>query len=96
MKTQKHISSQIDFANEGVQEFQKNTSLVGISQLKKQPVDQREFNSFSFNMAQKHIPEIKESLREYANQLIQDYEAKSKEGEETYHLNLHFVGICKK
>lgn len=95
-KTQKLFSTKADFVNEGVQEYHKNVGLAAISQIKKQSVNERDFSSFSFNIKNEDLPEIKETLKEFTFNLMKQYEAKSKEGDETYHLNLHFFGVSKK
>jgi uncharacterized protein (TIGR02147 family) len=95
-KTEKLFTTKADFVNEGVQEYHKNVSLAAISQIKNQTVDERDFSSFSFNIKNSDLCEIKETLKEFTFNIMKEYEAKSKEGDETYHLNLHFFGVSKK
>lgn len=51
--------------------------------------------SLSFNIKKKDLPKIKEYIREFSDQMVQNYEAKSGEGEETYHLNVQFFSLTK-
>lgn len=91
-----HIYTKNDIMDKAIQQYHMRMGQIAIDQIEKQPVEEREFSGVTFNIHKKDLPKIKEALREFSDQLIQSFEAKSKEGEETYHLNLHFFSLTKK
>ena len=78
-----------------VQLYHKKMGTLAIEQISEQHIDDREYNAISFNINKKDLPKIKEYIREFSDQMVQEFEAKSKEGEETYHLNVQFFSLTK-
>ena len=94
-KQLKHIYTAKDVMNKAAQEYHQKLCALASEQIESQPIENREYNGVTFNIKRKDLPKIKESLRELADQIIQDYEAPAGEGEETYQLNLHFFSLTK-
>jgi uncharacterized protein (TIGR02147 family) len=89
----KHISTAKDTMNKAIQEHHRKVLELAASEISKQDVEKREYNSVTFNIKKKDIPKIKAGLRELTDQIIQNYESKPGEGEETYHLSLQFFSL---
>lgn len=92
----RHIYTKNDIMNKAIQLYHKRMGEIAIDQIEKQAVEEREFAGVTFNIHRKDLPKIKEAIREFSDQLIQSFEANSKEGEETYHLNVQFFSLSKK
>lgn len=95
-KQVKHIYTKKEMMNQGIQLYHKEMIKLSNAMLEQQDVSEREYNGVSFNIKLKDMPKIKESIREFVDQLIQNYEAPSGEGEETYHLNVHLFRLSRK
>lgn len=95
VKQVRHMNTKNDIMNEAIREYHKAMGQIAINQIGKQAVEEREFSGVSFNIKKKDIPKIKEAIREFSDQIIQTYETKPKEGEETYHLNVQFFSLSK-
>jgi len=94
-KQVQHIYTAQEVMNKAVQEYHKKMGALAIEQVSQQDIMAREFNAISFNINPKSMPKIKEQIREFSDQLVQNFESKSKKGKETYHLNVQFFGLTK-
>lgn len=94
-KQVQHIYTAKEVMNKAVQEYHKRMGMHAIEEISKQDVEKREYNAISFNIHPKDLPKIKEQIREFSDQLVQNFEAKSGKGEETYHLNVQFFSLTK-
>jgi uncharacterized protein (TIGR02147 family) len=90
-----HIYTSKEVMSKAVQLYHKKMGALAIEQISEQSIDEREFNAISFNIKKKDLPKIKEFIREFSDQMVQNFEAKSGEGEETYHLNVQFFSLTK-
>lgn len=90
-----HIYTSKEVMNKAVQLYHKKMGALAIEQISEQSIDQREFNAISFNIKKKDLPKIKEFIREFSDQMVQNFEASSGQGEETYHLNVQFFSLTK-
>lgn len=90
-----HIYTSNEVMSKAVQLYHKKMGALAIEQISEQSIDEREFNAISFNIKKKDLPKIKEFIREFSDQMVQNFEAKSGEGEETYHLNVQFFSLTK-
>src|SRR5690606_34834094 len=66
-----HIYTKYDIMDKAIQEYHKKMGEVAVSQIARQAVEEREFSGVTFNIHKKHLPEIKEAIREFSNNLIQ-------------------------
>lgn len=94
-KQVQHIYTAKEVMSKAVQEYHKRMGALAIEEVSKQDITEREFNAISFNIDPKDLPKIKEQIREFSDQLVQNYESKSKKGKETYHLNVQFFSLTK-
>lgn len=95
VKQIKHIYTKNDIMNKAIREYHKTMGRFAIDQIDQQSVDDREFSGVTFNIHKKDLPKIKEAIREFSDQIVQNYEAQSKKGEETYHLSVQFFSVFK-
>ncbi len=95
VKQIQHIYTSKEVISKAVQLYHKKMGTLAIEQISEQHIDDREYNAISFNINKKDLPKIKEYIREFSDQMVQEFEAKSKEGEETYHLNVQFFSLTK-
>lgn len=90
-----HIYTAKEVMSEAVQLYHKKMGALAIEQISEQAIDAREFNAISFNIKKQDLPKIKKAIREFSDEFVQNFEAKSGEGEETYHLNIQFFSLTK-
>lgn len=90
-----HIYTAKEIMSKAVQEYHKRMSQLAIEQISKQKIEDREFNAISFNIKKENLPKIKEFIREFSDQMIQEFEADSGQGDETYHLNIQLFSLTK-
>jgi len=95
IKTVEHIYTKYEIESAVIQEYHKTCSKMAIEEISKQSISQREFNAIAFNIKLADIPKMKESIREFVNHLVEEYEAKPHEGDETYQLNLQLFSLSK-
>lgn len=95
LKTHRHLSTPPDVADLGTQNYHKAVSQLAAQAVVNQDVNQREFNSYSFNIKTEKLPEAKKALRQFVNEFLVQYEAQPGDGDETYQLNLQLFQITK-
>lgn len=94
-KTHRHLTTEPDVADLGTKNYHKSVSELAITAIFKQEVDQREFNSYSFNMKKEKLPKAKAALRKFINEFLSEYEAAPGDGDEIYQLNLQLFQISE-
>ncbi len=94
-RTQSHVSTKQDFADKGVQKYHKNILALAADLLSQTPLSDREYGSYSLNIAKAKIPRAKELLREFVEKFIFEIEAPVQSGEETYQLSLQFFPVTQ-
>jgi len=94
-KTVQHIYTQKEKLSKAVQIYHQKMSQASINAIEKQAISQREFNAVSFNINNKDLDKIKEDIAQFCDQLVQNYESKPHEGDETYHLNVQLFSLSK-
>jgi uncharacterized protein (TIGR02147 family) len=95
LKRVEHIYTKFEVLSDTIQDYHKVCSEMAITEISKQDILEREFNAVAFNIKMKDLPKIKESMREFINQLVEEYEAPPHKGDETYQLNLQFFSLTK-
>jgi len=93
VKQVQHIYTAKEIMSKAVQEYHKKMSALAIEQISKQDIESREYNAISFNIKKKDLSKIKEAIREFSDQIVQDFESES--GDETYHLNVQLFSLTK-
>lgn len=93
IKQVQHIYTSSEIMSRAVQEYHKKMSKMAINEISNQSIEQREFNAISFNIKTEDLPKLKEAIRDFSDQLIQDFE--SDEADETYHLNIQLFSLTK-
>lgn len=93
VKQVQHIYTSSEIMSKAVQEYHKKMSQMAIGEISNQSIEEREFNAISFNIKKKDLVKIKESIRNFSDQIIQEYE--SEQGDETYHLNVQLFSLTK-
>ena len=94
-KTAKHLYTTLETTDEVRQNYHSTCAQLGQDLISKLPLEKKEFNSVAFNLKSKDIPKVKERLREFMNDLIEEFEAPSQKGDETFQLNLHLFSLSK-
>lgn len=94
-KTNEHIETSKDIATKAIQEYHKNISQIACNSLEDQPVLEREFNGYCFNIDPKSLPKAKEKIRSFIREFIDEFESKSGEGQETYQLSSQFFRLTR-
>lgn len=95
IKPVEHIYTKYDIKSDAIQQYHKTCSRIAIDEISAQEVAQREFNAIAFNINQKDLPKMKESIREFVNQMVEEFEAKPHKGDATYQLNLQLFNLTK-
>lgn len=95
IKHPEHIYTEIEIESSVIQSYHKECMQMAIEQISKQTVQNKEYNSLCFNIKKTQLPKIKEELRKFVNQMINDFEAPAHEGDESYQLNLQFFSLTK-
>ena len=90
-----HLYTKYEIKSESVQHCHKFFSKLAMEEISKQSLTEREFSTISFNIHKKDLPEIKEKIRFFVNQLVEGFEAKPHKGDETYHLNTQLFSLSK-
>lgn len=94
-KTNHHVSNRKDVADKAVQQYHNAVSRLAAESISSQPVQEREYNGYSFNVQTKDIPRAKKLLREFVESFMQQIEAPPGTGEQTYQLNLQFFALTR-
>jgi uncharacterized protein (TIGR02147 family) len=94
-RSTRHLYTTLETTSESVQKYHTVCSQLGQDLISKLPLEKKEFNSVALNLKNKDIPKIKERLREFMNDLIDEFEAPAHKGDETYQLNLHLFSLSK-
>lgn len=95
LKPVQHLYTKLEVSSEVVQNYHKFCSRLAIDQISQQEVEEKEFNALCFNIKKKDLPQIKEQIRDFVNKLVEDFEASSHQGDETYQLNVQFFSLTK-
>lgn len=93
IKQVQHIYTAKEIMSKAVQEYHKKMSLLAIEEIANQDIENREYNAISFNIKKKDLPKIKETIREFSDQIVQEFESES--ADETYHLNVQLFSLTK-
>lgn len=94
-KTHRHFNTAPDVEDLSTQEFHQAACEWAKKAIVRQPVDDREFNSFAFNMKQKDIPKAKEKIRKFLDSFFEEFEAPAEQGEQTYQFNIQLFRMTK-
>lgn len=94
-RSNEHVYTKQDIKNEAIQAYHKNVLTLGADQLGKQEVDKREYGASAFGIKRNDLPKIKEQIRDFINDLINEYEAANGQAEEVYQLGIQFFGLTK-
>jgi uncharacterized protein (TIGR02147 family) len=92
-KVQKHIKNKIDVPSKAVQEYHAKMSRLAASEVKRQDVGEREFNSFCLNIKEGSLPAAKKKMRAFIEQFINEFEASENQSNKTYQLNLQLFSL---
>jgi len=94
-KTHKHIRNKIDVPSKAVEEYHQKMSLMASEEVKKQGLNEREYNSFCLNVKKGQIKNAKDKIRHFVDEFISEFEAPSKKSNETYQLNVQLFSLTK-
>lgn len=95
IKSVEHIYTKYEIESKTIQAYHKYCAMLAIDEIAKQPIEQREYNAIALNIKTKNLPKIKEKIREFVNELVDEFEAKPHQGDETYQLNTQFFALTK-
>ncbi len=94
-KTHRHIKNKIDAPSKAVEEYHQKMSLMASEEIKKQDINQREYNSFCMNIQKGKIKDAKKKIRNFVDEFITEFEAPNKKSNETYQLNVQLFSLTK-
>jgi len=94
-KTHPRVQNKIDTPCEAVQEYHKYMSLLAAEEVKKQSIDQREYNSFCLNIKEGQIQNAQKKIRSFIDEFISEFEAVKNTSQETYQLNIQLFSLTK-
>ena len=94
-KNHKHIKNKIDVSSKAVEDYHQKMSLVASEEVKRQSIDEREFNSFCLNMEKNQMKNAKKKIRNFVDEFISEFEAPNKKSNETYQLNVQLFSLTK-
>lgn len=95
-KVHDHIYSQCDKHDEALKKYHHNVMTYAQRALNHQELDDREYNSFCFNIEKKNISKIKNEIRKFKDELISSYEASRGKANDTYQLNIQLFNFNQK
>lgn len=87
-KTHKNLSNTIDLKDLAVQRYHSEFCQIAALAVAKQELSEREFQSYSFNLAPAKIPVAKKLMREFLVQFMEQVEASAQEDAQNYQINL--------
>lgn len=90
------LTSRNDFASEGVRRYHKGVMELAARALEQVPLEQREFQAFSFAVRADRVALAKEMIRKFRSQLVQAVGADDDEGDEVYQMNLQFFQLTER
>lgn len=90
------IRNKIDTPSKAVQSFHYRMSNVAAQEVLKQSVEDREYNSFCFNMKKGQIESAKERIRDFSEKFISEFSDQGKKSTETYHINIQLFSLTRK
>lgn len=94
-KKQQHLRTPDDVADLGTQQFHKKSIGWAKNAVSSQPVDEREFHSYAFNIKKKEMKKAKEQIRKFLDQFFEEFEAPDGEGDSTVQLNVQLFRMSK-
>jgi len=95
VKTHKHLSTEQDVADLGTQNYHRAISELAAQAVSEQNINQREFDSYSFNLKKEKMAKAKTMMRQFINDFLKECEAQPGEGDETFQLSLQLFQISK-
>ena len=95
IKNAAHIYTKIEIESAVRQNYHKHCSRLAQEQISKQELAEKEFNSICFNVEKKNLPQLKETIRDFINKTIEEFEAPPHQGDETYQLNIQLFSLSK-
>jgi uncharacterized protein (TIGR02147 family) len=94
-KNHKHIKNKIDIPSRAVEDYHQKMSQLAAEEIKKQPIEQREFNSFCLNIKKDQMKNAKMKIRNFVDEFISEFEAPNKNSNQTYQLNVQLFSLTK-
>ncbi len=94
-KTHRHLTTVQDVADLGTKNYHKGVSELAAMAIFTQELEQREFNSYAFNMSKSKVPKAKAMIRKFISDFLSECEANPGEGDETFQFNLQLFQNSK-
>ena len=94
-KNYKHTKNKVDTPSQAVQEYHQKMSMIASEEIKKQPVDEREYNSITFNLDGRKIKDAKKKIRHFVDEFISEFEAPKGKSNQTYQINVQLFSLTK-
>jgi uncharacterized protein (TIGR02147 family) len=95
IKNKRAIQNKADIPSAGVKRFHERMAKIAAQEVFKQDVNEREYNSMSFNIKKEKVGEAKLRLREFIQDFISEFQANPDESELTYQINNQFFKLDK-
>lgn len=95
-KIHQHIRNKIDVPSRAVEEYHQKMGLMAAKEVKQQPIDEREYNSFCLNIKEDKMRDAKNKIRNFIDEFITEFEAPNKKSNNTYQLNVQLFSLTKR
>jgi uncharacterized protein (TIGR02147 family) len=93
IKHVQHIYSSNEIMSKAIQAYHIKMCDMAKEEISNQAVTEREYNGISFNIKKSDLPKIKESMRKFTDQIVEDFEIDAQKGDATYHLNVQLFSL---
>lgn len=94
-KIHRHLKTPDDVVDLSTQKFHQEASDWAKKAVVRQPVEDREFHGYAFNVKKKDVKKAKEKIRNFLDAFIEEFEAPQGEGDQTYQFNIQFFRMTK-
>ena len=88
-----HVKNKVDIPSQAVQEYHQKMSMMASEEVKKQPVEEREYNSISLNLDSKRFGEARDRIRGFVDEFMSEFG--TSQGDQTYQINVQLFSLTK-
>lgn len=94
-KTYRNITTENDVLDWAAREFHQEISRLAGLAVQEQPLETREFQSFTFNLKKKDLMKAKNKIRKFIDNFLAEFESPPGQGDETYQLNVQLFAVTR-
>ncbi len=94
-KTHQNLKTEDDLSDLATKHFHQRISHFASKQVYEQSVEEREYQSYAFNMKRKDMERAKDRIRKFLDDFFTEFEAPENEGDETFQFNVQLFKLTK-